>query len=398
MAGGRENWDLPLKTIAASCPSSQHHARRQNGADRFQHLRGHMTDGVIELQLRALHHPPSIRVTAPDCFTGSIETIARSMFGIENISKAWFGYSFSYVAPSGKVDLLEDGRTLNATFGRSEYGRRFLEPKLRRYYGLTIEMRTLNRFTDVLEAITDALRAGNLVISPIGLNLMLHWYEYGLSGSSLTHGMVPTKLDYRRGTISMLETILGPSEIRIRDYEKCFASVYAEIGAFPLWYCRREPYGERPLTLEDIRQDLAACVAHLHSENPNEGLAGLHLAMTEIAEAFGRLKSPAKVPGLWSLGLDRYALQESLPHWRAAGLGTESALANLHALLTQAIAMWGAITGIMHSAVTEQDTSQLQELDWRCQAVVRLERQVADAIEGIYRASPEDAVGPRSSG
>jgi hypothetical protein len=209
----------------------------------------------------------------------------------------------------------------------------------------------------------------------------------------MTHGMIPTKLDYRRGTISTLDTILGTSEIRIRDYEKCYAHLHDEMGGFPLVYCRRDAqYGERPLMLEDIRQDLAACIAHLHSENPNEGLAGLHLAMTEIGGAFGRVKNPVKVPGLWTLGPDRYALQESLPHWSAAGLGSESALANLHVLLTRAIAKWAAITGILHSALVEQDVSLLQDLDRRFQEAVRLERQVADEIEAIYRASPEDSV------
>jgi hypothetical protein len=119
-------------------------------------------------------------------------------------------------------------------------------------------------------------------------------------------------------------------------------------------------------------------------------MGGLQLAMCEIERAFTRLKTAAKVPGLWTFGPDRFALQQSLSCWAAAGVAAHPVLDQFHALLERAIAIWAGINAVLHSAVVERNASRLQDLAGPWKEVVHQERRIADMLESIHYAALRD--------
>jgi len=362
----------------------------RNGGRTAQETKRHAVETVIQLNPGRLRYPPTVRHDAPDCFTALVEASVRSQFGLTGIPKAWFGYSFVYrPPPRSRLGLLSDGRTLNAELGRSDYGERRVLEKLGLYYGVAISQRTFRSFDSLLVEVGRALKAGELVISPFGVGFLKGWYEYGEHQFGMTHVILPTELNLSRATLTVLETILGSSEIDLQDYERCFERIRREGRDFPLWYCRREQgHEERPVCISDARWDLRECVEHLRSADPNQGLNALSRAIGEISEAFERLKRPAKIPGLWTFGPDRCALRENLPHWRAACVASDARIAELDELLGSAIAVWSGINAVLHTAVQEQDASQLSELKCLWQDIVCREERIAEAMETIYRDLP----------
>jgi hypothetical protein len=341
---------------------------------------------LIELNTTRLKYPVSVRRNAPDCFTALVEASARSQFGIRRITKAWFCHSFQFKRSEAQIALKDDGRTLDVTFGRGPYGRRYLGERLRHYYGLTISVQRFDSFDSVLDAIRCALESGELIMSTFGLGRLKGWYEYGDPHAGIDHLITPTRLDLSNGTLSAMESIIGSVEVDLKDYAQCFERCRDHGVRFVLIRCHREPdHEERPVLISEVQRDLEDCVSHLRSADPDQGLAALRRAVADIGEALARLQTPAKVPGLWTFALDRYALQQSLPDWKAAGVANDSALTQLDALLGKAAAMWRGVTAVLHDAVVNQDVCGLVDLVVPLQEVVHQEQRVADLMEAIQR-------------
>ena len=342
-------------------------------------------DAAVELNPDGLHYPATVRRRSPNCFTALVEASARSEFGIPSISKAWFSHSFVHERPGARVELMDDHRTLCMLFASDLRAESALPAKLLRYFGIELHEESFDKFDAVLDVIHESLRAGKLLISPFGACYIKDSLDYGRDYARLGHLISPVRLDVARGKLMAIDNMCGSLEVSLEAYAACFAAHQELRVPFKLMQCRRAVTArELPLTAHELRLELEACLFHLYSNKPGEGLGALRAGISDIVDAAERYRVPLQVHRLWSFSHDRSALEESLEHWTAARIATAAQLGTLGALLRKSAASWHGLFALLQTEAHAWNDETLADVRAVAQGLLTVEDQTATQLREIY--------------
>jgi hypothetical protein len=339
-----------------------------------------------ELGSVAIPDPPFVDRFSPNCLSTIIESSARYRYGLPDICKAWFSYSFVYERPLDEIGFAEDGMALNVLLSNiEEYTNYRGEKKLAHYYGLRLEDTEYDDFHSMLSDVHAAIASRELVITSFDIAYIPKRREYRRSHSE--HLVSPFGLDMARGTVAALDNLSvdGRVEFGLLDYRDCFDYVRSQGAEFLITRCPREAnHVELPVRRSELRQDLQVCLDNLLSAHPNRGLNALRRAITDVSDCARRMAAPFAVPGFWMFERDRHNLALQLRHWRGENLARADLLGELEQILEELFRTWGAVNVITEGALAASVVCDANELDMTLQRILRLEERAVAILEIVF--------------
>lgn len=240
---------------------------------------------------------------SPHCLLGTVEAVVRHRYGIPGLGRLWLGHAMGFSRSGPRVELAQDGISLNVEFGRVPIAdSATVAARLERYFGIIIQhkgYRVLDRLLDDLAAFFDA---GEPVVCDLDCHFLRGWREYHAGFNQ--HSMVLYGRD--GGDLLASEQMLGLVRFPREDLADNFRYAVEERNKdFILVRVRRTASGSRRIDRPELLRDLAATVENLFDRNGGKGI----LALEEFSGALSAFKSevsgrphpPFQIPGIWAL-------------------------------------------------------------------------------------------------
>lgn len=240
---------------------------------------------------------------SPHCLIGTIEAVSRIKYGLPNINRLFFNYSFQYEKYGESISFLPEAGILNVFFSRempleeNDFRRR-----LERYYGLVLYYKPFFEFNDLLRNLSSITEASEFVMTEIDLyGVRRHpFFRKRHEG----HMMIVTSVSQLAASLDVVDGFFGHHEFSLEDYEACFRDVRTRNRPFHLLAVVRRHDRKETIDKTELLQDLDRTLANLTSDRSDRGLRALTMFLQDLDRFYAVNSKPQErpflVPGFWA--------------------------------------------------------------------------------------------------